>query len=684
MRQDIPLREITTTEIWREVQQLRTDLQTHNHLTFGAQLLNGEVNGILQSPNFVSGDSGYQILPSGSVEFNQGYFRGNLVIGSGNNIIVADPDHATYRLWIGHATDPTSAGFAVEKTGILHATGAIISGTILASSIHIPDENTTANSFHTDSDGNAWWGCTHTLFDADHDNAAAYVLASGAAKFQSITLETNVVVKDLQAGSVIDGTYVNALSVAKLTTGTISSKQITLEVSEGSGDAYIAAGKTDFTNTDAGFILGIDDSDANKAKFYIGDSTYYFNWTGSAVVLQGTINATSGYIGDATDGIQIDSAGLQIVGTGYIATGISGVRIEMVKTVTGGYTDGLLLYDANDDVVFRLINGGWPALTIFEREGVAGGAQILGTTSTNGHTQFKVTAKGLEDAVTIETTGSSARSALAGLRMNQYSDVGYGIYIVQNSDARGDMLRFATNTGKKSNILLIEDSSWAAVHEARITKENYIQFPAYYHCSDFDEVATGGLALASSVIAKAYWVGGGTDGTQIIVADSNGYNTYIKLSTTDTANRSSTITFNRKIAIDQRCVEFRVRISSKTNTTIRLGFYDGSANYAWFNFDTDIDANNIYAECYAGSLTRTDTTVDMNTTAWHTFRIIQYPGPYTYFFIDDILKATITTNTSTSGMKPYCYISNKAAAEEKILYVDFIKIWKGRVDSSSP
>lgn len=126
MRAEIPLREITTQELWQEVQRLKTELKTHNHLTFGSQLLTGEVAGIMQSPNFASGSSGWQLLPSGSVELNKGYFRGDLVIGSGNDVIIADPDHASYRFWIGHATDPTLADFAVEKTGILHAAGVII------------------------------------------------------------------------------------------------------------------------------------------------------------------------------------------------------------------------------------------------------------------------------------------------------------------------------------------------------------------------------------------------------------------------------------------------------------------------------------------------------------------------------------------------------------------------------
>lgn len=153
-----------------------------------------------------------------------------------------------------------------------------------ASSIHIPDVDTTASSFHVDTDGNTWWGCTHTDFDDDNDNAAAYILATGVIKAQAITLETNVVIKDLQDGSVLEGSYINALNVSKLVTGTISSKAITLAVTPDGGDVYLAAGKTDFGDDTAGFILGVDDSDGDKEKFEIGDSDYWFKWLGGGEI----------------------------------------------------------------------------------------------------------------------------------------------------------------------------------------------------------------------------------------------------------------------------------------------------------------------------------------------------------------------------------------------------------------
>lgn len=88
------------------------------------------------------------------------------------------------------------------------------------------------------------------------------------------------------ADAMITNAKVVSLDVAKLTAGSITSKAITLAVSAGSGDSYIAAGKTDFTNADSGFILGIDDSDSDKAKFYIGDSSNYLNWNGTDLLVK--------------------------------------------------------------------------------------------------------------------------------------------------------------------------------------------------------------------------------------------------------------------------------------------------------------------------------------------------------------------------------------------------------------
>jgi len=117
------------------------------------------------------------------------------------------------------------------------------------------------------------------------------------------------------------GMYIGNLSVEHLTAGSIRSKAITLSVTAGTGDSKIQAGKSDFTNTDSGFILGIDDSDSDKAKFYIGDATNYLNWTGSALNIAGAITGSTVDIGgaDATS-FHVDTSGNMWLGASTFAS----------------------------------------------------------------------------------------------------------------------------------------------------------------------------------------------------------------------------------------------------------------------------------------------------------------------------------------------------------------------------
>ena len=442
MRAEIPLREITIENVWEEVQSLRTELKTHNHLTFGSQGLTGTINGILQSPNFVTGSSGWQVLPTGSVEFNKGYFRGDLAIGSGNNIIVADPDHATYRFWIGHATDPTSAAFAVEKTGILHATGAIITGTITGSSIHIPDQ-TTANSFHAETDGDSWWGCNVADWASDNDNAKAYIKKTGNAKL------SNLILTGLQAGSDIDGQYIanatigNAHITGTITVGHTDAKCTDPNADETAANAQpstwlssnieksklgttIMTGgymKTDMLNTTVAYISQA----AMIANAVIGNA----HITGTILVGHTQAKCTDAnadqtsahdcaHPGDYTQtilnaGASIDNAkanGITFIEGGYIKTGIitldavnagtlTGRTVQTAasgaRVVIGGGTEWIKFYDASTEQVILyasggnfLINGSQAASTILIQSGASGdvalykGANVKLSTSAAG------------------------------------------------------------------------------------------------------------------------------------------------------------------------------------------------------------------------------------------------------------------------------------------------------------
>lgn len=121
-----------------------------------------------------------------------------------------------------------------------------------------------------------------------------------------------------------------SLFVSKLAAGAIKSKLIELAIQEGTGDTAIYAGKTDFDNTQSGFRLGLDDSDSNTAKFYIGDSTNYLNWTGSALNIKGNLNASSAYLATAAQDLTAGQAVIVSDGTTLP------LQVYIQGTTTGG------------------------------------------------------------------------------------------------------------------------------------------------------------------------------------------------------------------------------------------------------------------------------------------------------------------------------------------------------------
>lgn len=132
------------------------------------------------------------------------------------------------------------------------------------------------------------------------------------------------------ADSVINGTYIDSLTVSKLTSGTITAQAITLASSTAS--CYINSGKTAFNNTQAGFILGVDHTDS-KAKFYIGDTSNYLNWDGSALSISGSVTATTGTIGGFT------------IGATSLLAGTGATRIQL-DTSSGIHLGANLFADA--------------------------------------------------------------------------------------------------------------------------------------------------------------------------------------------------------------------------------------------------------------------------------------------------------------------------------------------------
>lgn len=255
-----------------------------------------------------------------------------------------------------------STGWRLSADGIIRATGAIISGTINASTINIPD-TTTANSFHVDVDGNTWWGAT--IFGA----AIASVSKAGAAIFTSIKIT------GVAAGSSIDGQYLTNLSVATaaiaaaaVTTAKIAANAVTAaEIATGAvGSTELAAGSVVAgkiaaltivaADIAAGTITGakiaaVTITAANIAALTITAAEIAANTITAAKITANTITATElstsiTYAGS----IVIDTAGLIRsgqtafdTGTGWFIGNVSGT--SKLSIGVGGSTTNSLTWD---------------------------------------------------------------------------------------------------------------------------------------------------------------------------------------------------------------------------------------------------------------------------------------------------------------------------------------------------
>jgi len=171
------------------------------------------------------------------------------------------------------------------------------------------------------------------------------------------TLDTDSNIADGVIGTlyIADAAVTNAkivtCSIDKLTAGTITSQAITLAVTADAGDVKIQAGKTDFGDTTAGFILGIDDSDSDRAKFEFGDATYSIKWTGTALQVTGDIIATSnvqagaittlGFAQDGGGNLTVDPAEVEVIDITITATNMPvTIHFSCMVAGVGGNTFG--------------------------------------------------------------------------------------------------------------------------------------------------------------------------------------------------------------------------------------------------------------------------------------------------------------------------------------------------------
>ena len=231
---------------------------------------------IVAKTGYIGGTTGW-VISSNYIKDVAGVTGMSSVVTAGDDI----------RFWAGHVT-PSSAPFQVTEAGALIATSATITGAITATTGSIGGWVVTAN-YIKDIAGVV--GLSSVVTAGDDIRFWAGHATPSSAPFQ--VTEAGV----LTASSATITGAINATS-GKIGSATnywnITSNGITAVA--GGANVYINYGKTGFDNTQSGFILGYDYA-ASLAKFFVGNSTNYFNWDGSNISIAGNITmGTTNYV----------------------------------------------------------------------------------------------------------------------------------------------------------------------------------------------------------------------------------------------------------------------------------------------------------------------------------------------------------------------------------------------------
>lgn len=197
----------------------------------------------------------------------------------------------------------------------------------------------------------------------------------------------------------------------------------------------------------------------------------------------------------------------------------------------------------------------------------------------------------------------------------------------------------------------------------------------------YDDFMEGANALASTLVAKGYWTGGGTSGTQSVIAGVNGI---LELDTTATGSRTSTLVFtNANFDNDNVWIfESKVKTDLLTNRKVNVGMYEDTGDYIMFDFNTATDAANIYLLTDIGDAgeVSSDTTIDLVANTYITFRIEAFADDTFKVYINgtEVLASHGTHTIADAVFKPYFYIDNKDQAQSNKLDIDYVKIWQNR------
>jgi hypothetical protein len=207
----------------------------------------------------------------------------------------------------------------------------------------------------------------------------------------------------------------------------------------------------------------------------------------------------------------------------------------------------------------------------------------------------------------------------------------------------------------------------------------------------FEDFLEAPAALVSTVIAKATWTGGGTNGTQTVSASANGT---MALATSSTASSTSILQFTSLASfLASKCPTFEAlaQVSTLSNITSKMGLYSSGTNYAYVtnvNGVLSLVTNSNGAGAVTTALSGYPGAVAPVAATYMKVRIEVLPtvsGATTAgvnVWINDVqvppsmLASNVVYSTATLG--PYFYVDNAAAAVNNTLTIDYCQFSQNR------
>lgn len=387
------------------------------------------------------------------------------------------------------------------------------------------------------------------------------------------------------------------------------------------------------------------------------------------ITTDGSMAATAGFIGALTGNADTVTNGVYTTDTGSVSTAmIAANAVNATKLQAAAADLGAA------DVTVNLGN-------------------TNGAFNTNITTDGSVTAT---DGFTGDLTGNASGSS--GSCTGNAASVTNGVYTTDTGTVTPVMMQNTaadlgaanvtvdlgnTNGSFVTNLTIDGTSAASAFSGATGTYTTKVTTPILsqtkmYHESEFMETAA---ALASTVLSKLYWTGGGTNGTQAVIAGANGI---LQMDTTATGSSTSALIFTTANFATNNAPVFEAYIKTDllTNRKVNVGWYVDTNDYIMFEFNTATDAANIYLSTKnnGGAEVSEDTTVDLVADTYIKLRIEINANESFAAYINDVrVNATHAgTIRELATFKPYFYIDNKDQAQSNTMNIDYIKLWQNR------